>query len=356
MSQQESDPQDIAGGLLPAALMLAFVAIILLLGSFAVPFLLALIITWATGGFAASLRQLGWPAGAATAAATVLGTVTLFTLVATVSLLLVDQVAGLVQRWPELSAKGVEILQRYLTELGLEEQAQSVQAALTDPLTTVTQNAATVGSFAWSLTGPTFNTLMILLLTPFITFYFLKDGKRLLDQSARWLKPSDRGQVINFFTLSRQRLRDFLRGQLSLCAVQALFHGIGLALIGLDFGLLIGIATGAASIIPVLGNTTMFIIAMTVAILQGEGWLLPVMVAGLYGLSELLETAVLAPFLIGNRIQVHPLFIIAALLIGGSLFGLAGAILALPFAAVCSTFVAEFGPAAAQDHPLRIAR
>lgn len=335
---------DQPGGLLPAVLMLSVIALILILGREAVPFLLALLLAWASHGAMEALQRRGANPAIAALGATLLATAGLLAVLLILSLVLLDQIVGLMDDWPQLSRKLLSAARGYLLDIGLPDQARALSQLMRDPLGAVSGNVGTVGSVAWSLTGSTLNTLLLLLLTPFLTFYFLKDGRMLVRKAGRWLRPRQRTQVAGFFLQSRQRLSDFLRGQLTLCAVQAAFHAIGLWLIGLEFGVLIGLATGAASIIPVLGNFTMFTIAMTVALLQGEGWMLPLMVAGLYALSELLETAVLAPLLVGNRIEVHPLFIIAALVIGGSLFGLWGAILALPFAAIASTFVEEFGP------------
>lgn len=177
-----------------------------------------------------------------------------------------------------------------------------------------------------------FNILMLLLITPFVTFYFLKDWKRVV-QKANSLLPRKSAKDIRKAVLKiNQDVNGFLRGQSLIALIQASIHAVGLWAIGLNFGIWVGILTGLASFVPVVGNLVMFVVALTLAALQFSDMSPILMLVGLYGASQVLETAVLSPNIIGKEIGVNPLWIILSLLAFGNLFGLPGALLAIPLA------------------------
>lgn len=342
------------GGLLPGLFVLTALGAVLLLRANAAPFVLALLLAWAGASFQSLLRRSGLGPALAALVTTAVVTLLFFGLLVVIGFIVAGQVTDLIAQWPAITAKLGPFARDVLTQIGVQMRTERMAWLLNNPWGLLSADAGSVVSLLISLIGSTLAAGLLVLLTPFLTFYFLKDGRKLIRQTSRWFSQRHRAQMSEFIAMARQRLKDFFSGMLVLCAVQAVFHAVGLWLIGLQFGILIGLMTGAASLIPVLGNTTMLLVAVTMAIIQNEGWLLPLLVAGLYGLSELLETAVLAPNLIGNRIQVHPLFVVAALVVGGSLFGLLGAVLALPFAAIVSTFFEDGNGAESPSSPVGI--
>ena len=129
-------------------------------------------------------------------------------------------------------------------------------------------------------------------------------------------------------------LAGFVRGQATVCLVLAAYYGIGLTVIGVDFGLVVGIGIGLISFIPYLGSITGFVVSVGIALAQFDS-LLPVgLVVGLFAFGQFLEGYVLTPRLVGDRVGLHPVWVIFALLAGGSLFGFVGLLLAVPAAAV----------------------
>ena len=128
-------------------------------------------------------------------------------------------------------------------------------------------------------------------------------------------------------------LAEFLRGQGMVMASLALYYVIGLSVAGLQFALPIGILTGLLVFIPYVGFGTGFVLGMLAALLQwsGPGPFLGIL--AVYGVGQILENYVLIPWLIGDRIGLHPLAVIFALLAFGALFGLAGVLMALPASA-----------------------
>ena len=164
-------------------------------------------------------------------------------------------------------------------------------------------------------------------------FYLLRDWNHIfarIDEllPRRWL-PTVR-------TLASQIdrvLAEFLRGQLSVMGVLAVYYVVGLLIVGLQFAVPIGILTGLLVFVPYVGFGLGFILGVLAALLQWHGWPGFIAVLAVYGVGQLLEGYVLVPWLVGDRIGLHPLAVIFALLAFGHLFGFAGVLLALPASA-----------------------
>jgi len=128
-------------------------------------------------------------------------------------------------------------------------------------------------------------------------------------------------------------LAEFLRGQLLVMLVLAAYYVVGLTIAGLDRAFAIGILTGLLVFIPYVGFGLGLVLGVVAAVLQWAGWPGFFAVLAVYAIGQLLESYVLVPWLVGNRIGLHPLAVIFALLAFGQLFGFAGVLLALPVSA-----------------------
>jgi|ERR1022692_564857 predicted PurR-regulated permease PerM len=175
--------------------------------------------------------------------------------------------------------------------------------------------------------------LINLVLIPVVMFYLLRDWPSLMDRldemtPRRWLK-TVRTVASEIDTV----LGEFLRGQLSVMAVLAIYYAVGLTLAGLQFALPIGILTGLLVFIPYVGFGLGLILGVLAALLQWNGLPGFAAVLAVYGVGQLLEGYVLIPWLVGDRIGLHPVVVIFALLAFGQLFGFAGVLLALPVSA-----------------------
>ncbi len=179
--------------------------------------------------------------------------------------------------------------------------------------------------------------LLLAFLVPMALFFFLKEGRAFREAAVGLVPCRYQAEARDFVLTVGDGLGGYLRGQGVVCAWQAVFHAVLLALIGLQFGVLIGILTGLAAVIPVIGNLTMFTVAMLVALAQFENWLPILAVVAVFAAANVLDTLFLVPFFIGSRIRMHPLLMIVAVLLGGQLFGLIGALLALPGTTVVVT-------------------
>jgi predicted PurR-regulated permease PerM len=170
-------------------------------------------------------------------------------------------------------------------------------------------------------------------LIPIVMFYLLQEWPRLIEALRgvipRPLLPRTTRIVRDIDSV----MSEFLRGQLSVMLLLALFYSVGLWLAGLKFALPVGVITGLLAFIPFVGFGGGLLLAILAALLQGDGWSLLIGVAVVYGIGQLLESYVLTPYLVGERIGLHPLAVIFALMAFGQLFGFVGMLVALPASA-----------------------
>ncbi len=176
--------------------------------------------------------------------------------------------------------------------------------------------------------------LGFLVLIPVVLFYLLTDWAKLWRAVAAWIPPSKLPAVQNFLQETDAVLSQYMRGQLLVMVLLAIFYSLGLSLWGLDLALPIGVFTGLAVCIPYLGFGIGFILALLAGALQFDLAQTAVMLATVYGAGQVLEGFFLTPRLVGERIGLHPLAVIFALLAFGELFGFIGVLLALPASAV----------------------
>ena len=226
---------------------------------------------------------------------------------------------------------GLNLLER----LGFGKAASADLRNSTSEL--VNQAAQWGGTFVksiWTSGAALIGLLSLLVLTPVVTFYMLVDWEKMV-ATVDSLVPLRHRQTVR--ELARQidaALAGFLRGQSLVCLFLGAWYGIGLSLIGLNFGLLIGISAGFLSFIPYVGSLTALVLSAVVAIVQGwPEWRLLAMALAVVGTGQFLEGNVLSPKLVGGSVGLHPVWLIFALLAFGSLFGFTGLIVAVPVAA-----------------------
>lgn len=186
------------------------------------------------------------------------------------------------------------------------------------------------------------NLLSLLFITPIVAFYLLRDWDRIIATVDSWL-PLDHADTIR--DLARQidsRMAGFLRGQGAVCLILGVFYATALSLTGLDFGLVIGLLAGLVSFIPFVGSILGFVVSVGLALLQFDS-LTPVgVVAAVFLVGQMVEGNFLTPKLVGDKIGLHPVWVMFGLLAGGALFGFVGVLLAVPMAAAVGV-MARFG-------------
>ena len=172
------------------------------------------------------------------------------------------------------------------------------------------------------------------MLIPVALFYLLMDWDRFVARLLELVPPSARGKVDSFTHEADLVLGQYLRGQLLVMLIMAVFYSTGLALFGLDLALPIGFFTGLAMFIPYIGFGIGLILALLAGALQFASAKALVMVAVVYGAGQVIEGFYVTPRFVGERIGLHPLAVIFALLAFAQLFGFVGVLVALPASAV----------------------
>ncbi len=183
------------------------------------------------------------------------------------------------------------------------------------------------------------NALSVVVITPIVTFYLLRDWDRIVAHVERLLPGAWSDAVCEQAREIDRVLAGFVRGQMTVCALLGIFYGVGLSLIGLDFGLIIGLGTGLISFVPYFGMLVGFVIGIGVALAQFDGWQPVAMVAAVFIVGQVIEGNFISPRLVGKRVGLHPVWMIFALMAGAALFGFLGILLAVPAAAVIGVLV-----------------
>ena len=183
------------------------------------------------------------------------------------------------------------------------------------------------------------NLLSLLFITPIVTFYLLRDWDRIVAR-VDGLLPRAHAEVIrDQFRLIDETLSGFVRGQGLVCVILGAFYAVSLVLMGLDFGLIIGIAAGLVSFIPYVGAISGFAASVGMALLQFDELLRVAAVAAVFVAGQVIEGNFLTPKLVGKRVGLHPVWVIFGVLAGGALFGFVGVLLAVPATAVVGVLV-----------------
>ncbi|MGE8288973.1 MAG: AI-2E family transporter [Stenotrophomonas sp.] len=180
-----------------------------------------------------------------------------------------------------------------------------------------------------------------LALLPILAFYFLRDWDKLVERVASVIPRNHIETVSRLAKESDEVLGAFIRGQIAVMIALGVVYAVGLSVVGLKLGLLIGIVAGLISFIPYLGATTGVVMAVLAALVQAQGFDLKllVLVGVVFTVGQLLESYVLTPRIVGDKIGLHPVAVIFAVMAGGQLFGFLGMLLALPAAAVINVLL-----------------
>ena len=207
-----------------------------------------------------------------------------------------------------------------------------LDANLEDWLAAALASARIGGSFALAIIG---NAVLV----PVVLFFLLIDWAQLVERARDIVPPRARPSFDSFIDECDAVLGQYLRGQLLVMLVLAAYYTVALAIGGLDLALPVGVFTGLGQFIPYLGFGFGLALALLAAVLEFASWYAVALVGVVYGVGQLLESFVLTPRLVGERIGLSPLAVIFALLAFGHLFGFVGVLIALPLAAVTTVAV-----------------
>lgn len=178
-----------------------------------------------------------------------------------------------------------------------------------------------------------------LVLIPILAFFFLRDWDRFVERVAALVPRGHLATVTRLAQESDTVLGGFLRGQFLVMAALAVLYGVGLWLVGIKVGVLIGLVAGLLSFVPYLGPASVVLMGVVAALVQGLGWQGLIGVGVVWAVAQVVESYLLTPKLVGDRIGLHPMAVIFAVMAGGVLFGFLGMLLALPVAAVANVLL-----------------
>lgn len=180
----------------------------------------------------------------------------------------------------------------------------------------------------------------LLIVMPVVAFYLLLDWHKMIATVDALIPLRHRETAHQLAREIDAALAGFLRGQSIVCLFLGIWYGVGLSLVGLNFGLLIGISAGLLSFIPYVGSLTALVVSAIVALVQGwPNWHLLALSTGVVLIGQFLEGNILSPKLVGDKVGVHPVWLIFALLAFGDILGFIGLLIAVPFAAAAAVIL-----------------
>ena len=325
-------------GLVVAGFLIHMLSAILL------PFVAGMAVAYFLDPVADRLEEKGCSRACATTIITIAFFAAVIGVISILVPLLQHQVVGLIKLAPEVFAHFRAWIEPILGEWQLHLPAtdsQDLRDAAGKYGSKVIQWATELLAGLWSGGLAFVNLLSLVLITPIVSFYLLREWDEIVAWVDSYLPRDAASEIREQARLIDETMAGFIRGQASVCLTLGAVYGIGLPMVGLNSGLLVGVAAGAVSFIPYFGAASGMVVGLSIAFFQFglDGWGHIAAVAGVFLLGQTLESYVLTPRLVGDRVGLHPLWIIFALMAGGALFGFTGVLLAVPAAAVIGVLI-----------------
>ena len=335
----------------------AIVAVFYCLGSILLPFIAGLALAYLLHPLADRLQRLGFSRLIATLLLLALVVFSFVLILVLIAPVLAHQFVGFVANLPEdvarlealIVAESSRLTDKYGSGIweklgfGPSGQPADLQKTITD---IAGQGAQWLGAFlgsVWSGGQALISLVSLLVVTPVVAFYILLDWHRMVAAVESWIPPRNRATVLELAREIDAAMAGFIRGQSLVCLSLGLWYGVGLSLVGLNFGLLIGISGGMLSFVPYVGSLAVLVVSSSLAVVQGwPDWKLVAMTLAVVLTGQFLEGNVLSPRLVGASVGLHPFWIIFAVFAFGSLFGIGGLIVAVPVAAAAAVLL-RFG-------------
>jgi predicted PurR-regulated permease PerM len=201
----------------------------------------------------------------------------------------------------------------------------------------VTQGAGWLATFLrslWSGGRALVSLFSLVVVTPVVAFYLICDWPRMVATVQKWIPLPHRETVHALALEIDAAIAGFVRGQTGVCLFLGSFYALSLSLVGLNFGLLIGLISGLITFIPYVGSMTGLVLSVGVAVAQfWPDWTWIVVVLGIFLFGQFIEGNILAPKFVGDNVGLHPVWLIFAIFAFGYLFGFVGLLIAVPLAA-----------------------
>jgi predicted PurR-regulated permease PerM len=183
------------------------------------------------------------------------------------------------------------------------------------------------------------NVVSMVVLTPVVMFYILKDWPSFIETTRSLLPKKSAAKIIHYSQVIDQNLSSYAKGQMLVCLILAVLYSVGLLTVGLKNAVFVGIFTGCISFIPYIGALIGFLLSTLIHLSGNDTWNPLISIGLVFLIVQAIEGNFLTPRFVGGRIGVHPVWILFSLLAGATWFGFFGIVLALPAAAIISTVV-----------------
>lgn len=214
---------------------------------------------------------------------------------------------------------------------GLNEHASSISKFLITSIRRVLTGSYVI-----------FNFLSLAVIAPVVAFYMMCDWKDFCEKIRGVLPVKSADTILKLYHQMDTMLSGFVRGQATVCGCLAVYYATGLSVAGLDFGILLGLCIGCVTFIPFVGVGFGFVASMILGIIQFDTYASLIGILIVFGIGQVLESYFLTPKLVGDKVGLHPVWIMFALLAGGVLFGFFGVVIAVPAAALVGVLIRFF--------------
>ena len=302
------------------------------LGSVMLPFLVGAAVAYFLDPIADRLEALGLSRVAATSVITLGALIAVALIVLAVIPTLIAQTSALINSAPEIAHR----LQVFLIEKfpALTDSTSTIRQTLAEIAFAIQAKGATLAQGVLTSALSLLSALVFIVVVPVVAFYMLLDWDHMMARVDQML-PLDHAPVVRRLANEIDTaLAAFVRGQMSVCLALGAYYSIGLMAVGLQFGLVVGAIAGAITFIPYIGALFGGVLAVGLALFQFWGdWVSIGIVGGIFAFGQFLEGNILTPRLLGKSVGLHPVWLMFALSVFGSVFGFVGLLVAVPMAA-----------------------
>jgi predicted PurR-regulated permease PerM len=305
------------------------------------PFVAAALLAYIGDPLADRLQRLKFPRTVAVVTVFLLTFVALGLLVLLVLPLIRGQISAFLAALPDIIVQAEQVWLPTITDwLGIEQGEDIGLGAFISRYSDMAGSWGATLLLSLSKGGGALATAVIsLFLIPILTFYLLRDWDSIIARFGALVPSSQRETVFRLARETDDVLGAFLRGQILVMIGLGTIYSFGLSLVGLNFAIAIGVVAGLVSFVPYLGFVFGIVLAGLTVALEPDPLLRLAGVVATFSIGQFIEGSVLTPKLVGDRIGLHPVIVIFAVVAGGQLFGFFGILLALPAAAVLSVLV-----------------
>lgn len=319
------------------AALVVFIFGLWLLQGILLPFIAGLVLAYFLDPVADGLERIGLPRVVATLLILGLSILVLVLALIVFVPLLGDQLARFAANLPTmlstLSARFNELAPQWLKD-ALTKSGTDIPANMSEIASRAAVWLAALLSSLLSGGLALVNVMALIVITPVVAFYLLTDWDLMVATVDSWLPRPHLETIRSLAREINETMAGYIRGQSSVCLVLGIFYAVALSFSGLNFGLLIGIAAGFLTFIPYVGSLTGAVLSIGVALVQfWPNWISILLVCGIFVVGQFVEGNFLSPKLVGDRIGLHPVWLMFALFAFGYLFGFVGLLLAVPLAA-----------------------